>query len=70
MLRLTKQQKSYQESVLLEYKIADIFKPSSNLVATLARAYLIERDANFGIAHQLDELKSKSLWRIFRERYF
>jgi len=65
-LRLTRQQREYQEFALQTAFLREEFKPSSRLCGELADALALER-----VEHklQIDSLKSKSLWRIIRERY-
>lgn len=61
-LRLTKQQKEYQESVLAKHIWGDKFKPSAKILeACMCEIHVLHMKL-------LDE-QAKSLWRIFRERY-
>ena len=68
-LRLTRQQRAYQEQVLEKHGLTNIFLPSSKLVDELASACEYERQKHSMLLDEIVELKSKSLWRIFRERY-
>jgi len=64
MLRLTKAQRQYQESVISAYAATGIkAEPSTHLVADLFEKV-------YALKQLLEYEKSKSLWRIFRERYF
>lgn len=69
-LRLTKQQRKYQEEVLAKNGLAATFNPSSVLVGDLAYALKIEQETCMSLSEKLTAEKSKSIWRIFRERYF
>ena len=67
-LRLTKQQRAYQEEILAIHGLS-MFKPNSKLVEQLAGfATSLQQNRN-DLFNALTAEKSKSLWRIFRERY-
>ena len=72
-LRLTKNQRAYQEEVLEANGMTGVFKPSSKLIGELAEECKKTRIRNNNLRDKLlSEIaayKSKSLWRIFRERY-
>lgn len=68
-LRLTKNQRAYQEQVLAGFDLKDKFKPASNLVGCMAGHIQIIETELRRVEVKLIEQTKKSLWRIFRERY-
>jgi hypothetical protein len=67
-LRLTKQQRAYQEQVLAGFDLADKFKPASNLVGCMAgHIQIIETECR-RLELKLEAERRKSLWRCIVDR--
>jgi hypothetical protein len=69
-LRLTKQQKAYQEQVLVGFVLRDEFTPSSSLVSQLALALKMERNFKKDIRESFDAYKRRSILSLAWERIF
>jgi hypothetical protein len=70
ILRLTKQQKSYQEAVLAEFNLQEQFKPATDLVRQLALEYSIERHLHELREHAFEAYKCRSILSLAWERMF
>jgi hypothetical protein len=67
-LRLTKQQKAYQEQVLADCGLSEEFKPNSALVTMLAVTLVAERQAMARLTFQYAQERCKPISRILLER--
>jgi hypothetical protein len=69
-LRLTKQQKAYQEAVLAEFNLQEQFKPATDLVRQLALEYSIERHQHKELREAFETYKKRSILFIAWEKIF
>jgi hypothetical protein len=69
-LRLTRQQKAYQEGIIAGFDLGHLFKPCSNLAGYMAEHI---RNCQLSISmlnHELEAEKKKSISAIVWDRYF
>jgi hypothetical protein len=68
-LRLTKQQRTYQEHVLADCGLTEEFKPSATLVTMLAVTLVSERQAMARLTFQYAQERDKPLWKYIADRW-
>jgi hypothetical protein len=69
-LRLTKQQKAYQEAVLAEFNLQEQFRPATDLVRQLALTASIERHQRKELAEYFLAYRRRSILSLAWERIF
>jgi hypothetical protein len=67
-LRLTKQQREYQEGIIAGFAMGHLFKPCSNLAGYMAEHIRNCETRISMLNHELEAERNKSLWVRVRER--
>jgi hypothetical protein len=69
-LRLTKQQRAWQEKMLADRGLQEEFKPSSQLADEIAMHFIALRNILLTADNELAAYKSKPILALMRERWF